>query len=73
MIVTEKQMKICKLIVEENLTNAVIGERLGNTRGGIEQILVKLYRRHKVLNRNTIKNYISQFQVKDLRRKRGQI
>ena len=72
-IVTPKQLKIIYFALD-GLSNRQIGERLGNTQGGIEQQMVKVFRKIKegggvVYSRRDLRKY--NFTAKD-RRLRGQ-
>lgn len=68
MTVTAKQKKIADLVAE-NLDNRTIAEKLGNTQGGVEQHLVKLYRKLGC-NREELKKLAPTLEVKDGRVKR---
>lgn len=68
MIVTEKQYRIAKLIAGGEISNTEIAMRLGNTRGSIEQHLVKLFKRHGFKSREDLKAAFPKFTVADLRK-----
>jgi DNA-binding CsgD family transcriptional regulator len=64
--VTPKQHKVI-LLVAENLSNAEIGVRLGNSQGAIEQVMVKLYKRLGVKSRAELKQLAGRVIVIDRR------
>lgn len=68
MTVTSKQKKIADLVAK-GLNNSQIATELGNTQGGIEQHLVKIYRRLKVASRGELANIAHQLKVLDGRRR----